>query len=169
VRRMWRRGRPPVQSAVPKAGLTALELAHDLLDRIEQGNKYARGKKKRFRRSAAAVRLVALGLGATSTIILGLQRLSLWAGVAFALVALVTVVTVVNSLEPFFAWRSRWVPMEETEYRFYRLRDEVTYLFAATQPDQLEPARIRELFDQYQQIWDQLGDRWSEYRRTHST
>ena len=98
----------------------------------------------------------------TSTIILGLQPLNPWTGVAFALVA---AVTTVNALEPFFAWRDRWVLMEETQYRFYRLRDELTYYIAATKPDHLDKDKLKEAFDEYQRIWDQLGSRWIEYRR----
>lgn len=102
-------------------------------------------------------------LPVTSTIILGLQQLNLWTGIAFSLVA---IVTAVNTLEPFFAWRSRWVLMEEAQYKFYRLRDELTYYIAASKPDQLDESRIQNMFDEYQQIWDQLSNRWMEYRRT---
>ena len=76
------------------------------------------------------------------------------------------IVTAVNTLEPFFAWRSRWVLMEEAQYKFYRLRDELTYYIAASKPDQLDESRIQNMFDEYQQIWDQLSNRWMEYRRT---
>ena len=154
---------PPVQSAVPGPGLTPIELAQDLLSRIERANTYARTRKKRFRRSSAAVRITTLALLVASTIILGLQDLDFWAGLGFSLVA---VVTVVNTLEPFFAWRSRWVLMEETQYQFYRLRDELTYYIAATEPDHVDPTKVRAMFDEYQQIWDQLGKRWLEFRRS---
>jgi hypothetical protein len=46
-----------------------------------------------------------------------------------------------------------------------RLRDELTYYMAATQEGQPDEARIRAIFDEYQQIGDQLGSRWMEYRR----
>jgi hypothetical protein len=59
--------------------------------------------------------------------------------------------------------------MENTQYRFYRLRDELTYYIAATPAEQLDEARIRVMFDEYQQIWDQLGNRWMEFRRTVET
>jgi hypothetical protein len=148
---------------MPRPGLTPLELAQDLAARIEQGNAYARSRKNRFRSSSSAVKMLSLILTVTSTIILGLQDLNVWTGIAFALVA---VVTAVNTLEPFFAWRSRWVLMEEMQQKFYRLRDELTYYIAANQPDQLEESKVRAMFDEYQEIWDQLGNRWMEYRRT---
>lgn len=148
---------------MPQPGLTPLELARDLVARIERGNAYARSRKNRFRSSSASVRMLSLALTVTSTIILGLQHLNLWTGIAFSLVA---IVTTVNTLEPFFAWRSRWVLMEEAQYKFYRLRDELIYYIAATAPEQLEESRLRRMFDEYQHIWVQLSDRWMEYRRT---
>ncbi|GIH10329.1 hypothetical protein Rhe02_83960 [Rhizocola hellebori] len=56
--------------------------------------------------------------------------------------------------------------MEETQYRFYRLRDEVTFYIASTPVDQLDAERIKALFGDYQQIWDQLGARWLEFRQS---
>lgn len=117
---MMRNTEPAIQSAVPSPGLTPLELAQDLLSRIDQGNKYARSKKRQFRFSSSTVRWISLLLAVASTIILGLQNLNVWTGTAFALIA---IVTTVNTLEPFFAWRSRWVLMEDTQSRFYSLRD----------------------------------------------
>jgi hypothetical protein len=154
---------PPIQSAVPKPGLTPLELAQDILARIEQGNTYARSRKSQFRSSSSTVRMVSLMLTVTSTIILGLQELNVWTGIAFSLVA---IITSVNTLESFFAWRTRWVLMEEVQSKLYKLRDELTYHIAANQPDQLEEPKLRAMFDEYQQIWDQLSNRWMESRRT---
>ena len=154
---------PPIQSAMPRPGLTPLELAQDLVARVELGNAYARSRKNRFRSSSSAVKMVSLILTVTSTIILGLQDLNVWTGIAFSLVA---VVTAVNALEPFFAWRSRWVLMEEVQSEFYKLYEQLTYYIAARQPDQLSEPDLRAMFDEYQRIWDQLSDRWMEYRRT---
>ncbi|WP_410600457.1 DUF4231 domain-containing protein [Amycolatopsis sp. lyj-90] len=158
----FRKLKPPVQSALPKPGSTPLELAHDLVDRIEQGTKYARIRKRRFRTRSVVLRVLALLLSAASTIILGLQNLNPWTGTAFALVA---VVTVVNVLEPFFAWRSLWVLMEEGQYKFYRLRDDLTYYIASTPPDELDRTVLREKFDEYQAIWDLVGNSWLKYRQ----
>jgi len=158
--------KPPIQSEPPKPGLGPLELAQDVLATIERANTYARHRKFRFRRRAVAIRMFALGLSATSTIILGLQNLDGWTGTAFALVA---VVTVVSALEPFFAWRSLWVLMEEVQYRFYRLRDELGFYVASTSPEELDVEVIRAKFDEYQRIWDLVGERWLEYRRSEAT
>lgn len=142
-------------------GLTPLELAKLVLSRIEEGNGYARSRKHRFRWKSVTVRVAVLAMTAASTIILGLQNLNPWTGTAFSLVA---IATVVGALEPFFAWRSLWVLMEEASYRFHRLRDELQYYLASVPPDELDARRIREVFDEYQDIWDKLSNRWMQYR-----
>ncbi|NUT97798.1 MAG: SLATT domain-containing protein [Saccharothrix sp.] len=145
-----------------KAGLTPSELALDLLARINEATEYGRSRKDRFRRRSAALKVSLLSLSATATIILGWQDLDFWTGLAFSLVALTTVV---SALEPFFAWRSLWVLMEESQYRFYRLRDDLAHYIAATKPEDVDRARVEEMFAQYQAVWAQLSDRWLEYRR----
>ena len=159
-----RRGRPePIRSDIPATGLTTLELAVDLVSRIDRGHTYARIKKRRFRASSSWLKLLTLALSAASTIILGLQNLDGWTALAFSLVA---VLTVLGALEPFFAWRSRWILMEEASCRFHRLRDEVTYYVASCRPDDLDPAVVRTMFERYQTIWDELSERWLEHRRS---
>jgi hypothetical protein len=158
--------RKSIQSAPPKPGSSPLELAEDLLARIEEGNRYARSRKGRFRLRAVIVKVLTVALSAASTVILGLRDLDPLTGTAFALV---TVVTVVSALEPFFAWRSLWVLMEEIQYRFYRLRDDVSFYVASTSPDQLDPEVLRARFEDYQAIWDQVGSRWLKYRQSDAS
>jgi hypothetical protein len=110
------------EKELPQAGLSPYEAAVRLRQQIVDGNGYARARKTRFRFFASSMKTLSLALSAASTVILGLQTLNFWAGLAFALVA---VVTVINAVEPFFNWRSRWVLMEETQSRFYRLRDDL--------------------------------------------
>ena len=148
--------RIPIQSELPDPGLAPADLAKDVLSRIDRGNDYARSRKRWFRRCSTAAKALALAMSGASTVILGFQNLNFWTGAGFVLVALLTVV---NTLEPFFAWRSRWVLLEETLYRFYRVRDELSFYLAATPADQLDRARIGEMFDEYQRIWDALGAR----------
>ncbi|MFB7866619.1 DUF4231 domain-containing protein [Streptomyces sp. NPDC056069] len=143
-------------------GLSPREAAALLLDKIRQGNGYARGKKKRFSRSAAVTKVATLVLSAASTVILGLQNLNAWAGLALACVALVTLL---GAVEPFFNWRSRWVLMEEAQYRFQRLAEDLEYLVASTSADDLTFDQLNEIFDQYQAIWGDLSRTWLEHRR----
>jgi len=145
------------------AGLAPVETAGRLLEKVRQGNVYARRKKKHFRLASSALKVLTLSLSAASTIILGLQNLDFWAGLAFALVA---VVTLLGAVESFFNWRSRWVLMEETQYRFQRLADDLEYLIAVTPADGLTYDRLQPLFDEYQGVWANLGERWLQERRT---
>ncbi|MEV5879567.1 DUF4231 domain-containing protein [Streptomyces sp. NPDC052101] len=146
----------------PGAGLSPRETAVLLLDKIRQGNDYTRGKKQSFRRSASAIKILTLALSAASTIILGLQNLNTWAGLAFALVALGTLL---GAVEPFFNWRSRWILMEEAQYRFQRLADDLEYLMASTAAGDLTYAHLGGVFASYQTIWDDLSRTWLEHRR----
>ncbi|MEU1252624.1 SLATT domain-containing protein [Streptomyces chartreusis] len=133
-----------------------------MLDKIRQGNGYARGKKQRFGRSASVIKVATLALSAASTVILGLQNLNAWAGLALACMALVTLL---GAVEPFFNWRSRWVLMEEAQYRFQRLADDLEYLLASTTVDDLTFDQLDEIFRRYQAIWDDMSRTWLESRR----
>ncbi|MFJ9683931.1 DUF4231 domain-containing protein [Streptomyces sp. NPDC101194] len=143
-----------------------METAGHLLERIQQGNVYARRKKKHFRLASSALKVLTLSMSAASTIILGLQNLNFWADLAFALVALVTLL---GAVESFFNWRSRWVLMEETQYRFQRLADDLEYLIASTPADDLTYDRLRPFFDTYQGVWAHLSERWLQERRTSTS
>ncbi|MBW5484646.1 SLATT domain-containing protein [Streptomyces bambusae] len=146
----------------PDVGLSPRETAALLLDKIRQGNGYAGSRKRRFGRSASVTKVATLVLSAASTVILGLQNLDPWAGLALACVALVTLL---GAVEPFFNWRSRSVLMEEAQYRFRRLADDLEYLVASTAADQLTFAQLDEIFGRYQAIWDDLSRSWLEHRR----
>ncbi|MFD3596353.1 SLATT domain-containing protein [Nocardia sp. NPDC058640] len=143
------------------SGLTPLELAIYVRAQIKDGHAYARRRKHGFRRRAVALRVTVVALSAASTIILGLQNLDPWTGTAFGLIA---VVTAVGALEPFFAWRPLWVAMEKASYRFNRLGDALEFYVATTAADQLDPQRVRQTFDEYQRIWEDLGTSWLRFR-----
>lgn len=143
-------------------GLSPHEVAVLLLDKIRAGDDYADRRKQQFRRLASVIKILTLALSSASTIILGLQSLNTWAGLAFALVALGTLL---GAVEPFFNWRSRWVLMEETQYRFRRLADALEYLVASTAPHELTHERLNAVFGDYQEIWDDLCRVWLEHRR----
>ncbi|WP_327286293.1 SLATT domain-containing protein [Streptomyces sp. NBC_01205] len=146
----------------PGVGASPREAAAFLLDRIRQGNDYARGKKKRFGRGASVTKVATLLLSAASTVILGLQNLDAWAGLALACVALVTLL---GAVEPFFNWRSRSVLMEEAQYRFQRLADDLEYLVASTATHELTFDQLDVIFGRYQTIWEDLSRTWLEHRR----
>jgi ABC-type siderophore export system fused ATPase/permease subunit len=143
------------------SGLQPLELARFLNSQLDEAHAYARSRKHRFRWKSVTVRLTVLVLSAASTIILGLQNLDPWTGTAFSLVA---VVTVVSALEPFFAWRSLWVLMEEAAHKFHRLQDDLQYYIASHPAEEIDRERVRAMFVQYQEIWDELSSRWLKFR-----
>jgi hypothetical protein len=73
-------------------------------------------------------------------------------------------VTVLGALETFFNWRSRWVLMEETQYRLNRLRDEIDYYLAVTSPDEIQREKLDRFFEEQQLIWSDVSRRWIEFR-----
>lgn len=154
-----------------QAGLTPIEQAHQLLQWVETGNNYARERKNRFRRRSAAIRVTTLTLSAASTIILGLQDLDFWTGLGFSFIA---IVTVTSALEPFFAWRFRWVLMEAAQYDFYRIGDELKYIVSSRnnlQQSELDElyGQYKELYGQYKKVWEDLSGQWLEHRRHASS
>jgi hypothetical protein len=122
---------------------------------------WADSRKNRFRTSASRVRLSTLLLTASSTIVLGLG-LSFSAKVALPMVA---AVTVLSALETFFNWRSRWVLMEETQYRLNRLRDEIDYYVVVTPSAEITREKLDEFFQEQQTIWSDVSRRWIEFRK----
>ena len=116
-------------------------------------------------KAGASVKLANLGLAAASTVILGLQDLDFWAGLGFSLVALTTVTA---AIEPYFNWRSRWVLMEEGQYLFYRLQQNLEYDIARTPETEFPQSRLDETFTEYQGIWESLSRRWLENRQRES-
>jgi hypothetical protein len=62
------------------AGLSPYQAAIQLRAWALRANNYSRGRKNRFRILASGIKLLSLVLSGAATIILGLQTLSLWAG-----------------------------------------------------------------------------------------
>jgi len=91
-------------------------------DLVSADMDWADSRKARFRTRASSAKVAALALAAASTVVLGIPAIPNRAAIALPMVALVTLI---SALEPFFNWRSRWVLMEETQYRLNRIREEV--------------------------------------------
>jgi hypothetical protein len=144
------------------AGLSPYEVAIRLRGRIDESLTYMRVRKRRFQNFSSGVKLLSLAISAAATIILGLQDLSLWAGLAFSLVALVTVI---SAIEPFFNWRSRWVLAEEAQHKFFRLRDDLDYLVATRPKEDLTIEAVTVLYDSFQDSWQNFSEEWLANRR----
>jgi Protein of unknown function (DUF4231) len=119
-------------------------------------------RKDRFRARASWAKVFALVLTAASTVVLGLTGIPDRAAIALPMVALVTVI---SALEPFFNWRSRWILMEEAQYRLNRLRDEMDYYLVTTPTGEMRRAALERFFREQQDIWSDVSKQWIEYRR----
>lgn len=142
--------------------MSSEEILQELTHWIDTSQTYLRSNKKSFRIRSSVVKILSMGLSAAATIILGLQNLTFWPGLAFAFVSLVTVL---NSVEPFFAWRSRWVLMEEAQYKLHRLKDEIAFVLASTREGEMTSPDVQKIYSRYQEVWDQLSLQWLEYRK----
>ena len=78
---------------------------------------------------------------------------------------MVALTTVINAVEPFFSWRSRWVLAEEAQHGFYRLQEDLEFLVAAQQREELKPEDMEKLYVRYRSIWDNFAEKWLESRR----
>jgi hypothetical protein len=150
------------EARIQDGGPAPQDVALRLQSQVDDAITWARHRKARFRRSASAIRVLSLVLAVGSTIILGLQHLNFWTGLAFSLVA---VGTLVNALEPFFNWRSRWILMEDAQYRFHRIQDELEYLLLKTPSPDVKLDDLDPFFERFQGVWADTSERWLEFRR----
>lgn len=123
---------------------------------------WADSRKHAFRRRASYVRVATLLLTAAATVVLGIEAIPSRAAIALPMVALVAVF---SGLDSFYNWRSRWVLMEEAQYRLNRLRDEIDYYIITTSPDDLKTEQLKEFFLDQQATWADVSKRWIEFRK----
>lgn len=143
-----------------RADLSPREIAVHFRDLVSADMDWADSRKVRFRRSASRVKLWSLILAGLSTVVLGIEAIP---GRSWVALPLVATVTVLGSLEAFFNWRSRWVLMEETQYRLNRLRDEMDYYLTVTPSAEVQREALDRFFAE-QQIWNDVSRRWIEFR-----
>ena len=130
-------------------------------DLVSSDMDWTDSRKARFRRSASRVKIASLSLAALSTVVLGINAIPAQSEVALPLVAMVTLL---GGLETFFSWRSRWVLMEETQYRLNRIRDEMDYYLTTTPSDQVKKEDLKRFFEEQQQVWRDVSRQWVEFR-----
>src|ERR1700733_9642575 len=131
-------------------------------DLVSSDMDWADLRKARFRTRASCAKVAALALTAASTVVLGIPAIPGRAAIALPMVAFVTLI---GALEPFYNWRSRWVLMEETQYRLNRIRDEMDYYLVTTPAAELKKERLHEFFMQQQDVWGDVSRRWVEFRK----
>jgi hypothetical protein len=144
------------------ADLPLREVFIHFRDLVSADMDWTDSRKIRFRRRASRIKIAALALTALSTIVLGIPAIPARASIALPLVA---VVTVLSALETFFNWRSRWVLMEEAQYRLNRIRDEIDYYLVVTPSADLTKEKLDEFFAEQQAIWRDVSRRWVEFRK----
>jgi hypothetical protein len=130
--------------------------------RVAESISYTRSRRGFFRRWASAIRIASVGLSATATVILGLQDLDAWTGLAFALVA---VVTALSALEPFFNFRSIWVLLEEAQAQHHHLQDDLKFYLSQTTNELLDRAVLEGFHVRFQKIWADMESKWLQERR----
>lgn len=137
--------------------------ARRLETRIAESISYTRHRRGFFRRWASAIRIATVGLSAAATVILGLQDLDAWTGLAFSLTALVTAL---SALEPFFNFRSIWVLLEEAQAQHHRLQDDLKFYLSHTTNDTLDRTVLEGFHLRFQAIWTDMESKWLQERRS---
>jgi hypothetical protein len=122
----------------------------------------ADSRKIRFRARASRTRIATLALTAGSTVVLGVPAIPDRTSIALPMVALVALI---GGLEPYFNWRSRWLLMEETQYRLNRVRDEMDYYLVITPEADISRDKLDEFFKDQQEIWSDVSRRGIEFRK----
>lgn len=144
------------------AGLPLRDVFLRFRDLVDADMDWADSRKTRFRARATVIKVFVLLLTASSTIVLGIPAFPNRAAIALPMVASVTLL---SALETYFNWRSRWVLMEETQYRLNRLRDEVDFYLVSTPLSEVSRARLDVFFKDQQTIWSDVSRRWVEFRK----
>lgn len=67
--------------------------------------------------------------------------------------------------DAFFTWRSRWLLMEETQYRMNRLRDDMDYYLVTTPAAELRQGKLDRFYAEQQDLWADVSRRWVEFRK----
>jgi hypothetical protein len=143
-----------------QTGLDADEAFVKFRDLVSAHIDWAESRKRRNRRYASWLRYGALFLTAAATVVVGIATIPRW--VALPMVALVTVL---SGLEVFRNWRPLWVLMEEAQYRFNRLRDEMDFHLVTTPAGELTFEKLAGYFGEHQAIWDDVSRQWLGFRK----
>ncbi|WP_308798969.1 hypothetical protein [Agromyces silvae] len=163
-RRWWQRRqpKPDLPSHPLSPGMTDLELAEAVRSHIREAKEYARWRRGGWTFWATASRVLAFGLSATATIVLGTSNPAWPVNLAFICSALVTTVT---TLEPFFNWRTRWVLADAALADWHQLEDELYFHVASRKESELDRDALLEFQDRNSAIWGQLSSEWVAARR----
>ena len=122
-------------------------------------------KADKNKNKAAISNISSVLFGAGVTIFLGLQI----DGVEelFKNIALIlgVMVTVVNSINSFFNFRSLWIKQKVTLLHLYSLRNEIEFYKMGMEEDEtVKEQEVTNFFKRYQEIWETSSDEWLRLR-----
>jgi hypothetical protein len=136
----------------------------EFLDRmISEAIERSDFRMSRYRAASVGIRILGIALAGSATIILGVSNLPPLANVAFSFTA---IITLVNSLEPFFNLRSIWVIQEEALASFRGLHEELRFHVAGAVNGEVDHESLRIIFQRYEQIWAASSSSWIGERRS---
>jgi hypothetical protein len=129
---------------------------------------YMRRERGRNRGKASAFKLLTIFLSGAGAILLGVQIMgfdAIFRNIAFVLV---TVVTLITALEPFYNYRSLWIEQERALAGLYKVRDNLNFYLAGTQTEDVSIDELNQIYKDIRSIWDQHSNAWLAYRKSES-
>ena len=145
--------------------LPVQEKANYILEHIDLSLKNMLRHRKENRTWASVIKILVIFLSSALTVLLGLQSTGLekyFKDIAFTLAA---VVTLLNTLEPFFNFRALWVEHEQAIARMYRLKNDVEFYLAGTPPKEIKVEKLDDFLEKFKDIWNSLNDNYIRHRK----
>ncbi len=135
---------------------------------IDKSIDYMNKRRDINRNRAIIIKITTVILSGIGAVLLGLN-LAGWDGlfrnIAFVLV---TTVTLLNALEPFFNFRSLWVEQENALAGFYYVKDDLYYYLAGVDANSIKDENMTDLYNFYRRVWEKHNEAWITHRRSDS-
>jgi hypothetical protein len=112
------------------------------------------------------IKIATVTFSSAITVLLGLDMAGI--GSFFNPLALILggLVTLLNALDPFFNFRALWIEHEAALARFQRIKDQLGFLLAGTEANAAHANELERIYQDYQQVWLDLGQTWVQARRS---
>jgi hypothetical protein len=122
-------------------------------------------RRDRQRQRAVIIKITTVVLSGTGAVLLGLN-LAGWDGLFRNLAfVLVTIVTLLNALEPFLNFRSLWIEHENALAGFYLVKDDLNFYLAGIGTENIKDEKVIELYRDYRRVWAKHNEAWINHRR----
>ena len=139
-----------------------------LTRKISGSIEYMRKERNRNSKRASGLKLLTIFLSGAGAILLGVQISgydALFRNLAFVLI---TIVTLINALEPFFNYRALWIEQERALAGFYKVQDDLDFYLAGTKSDQVSSNELNRIYEEIRIVWDHHSNAWLAYRKGDS-